>query len=186
MSSVSPHFPLLSQGTLPAADPTQSNFTAMMAAGQRFVYLTDNGNGAYTVKYFYTFRNRNDPTWLLDIQLNGQRIRGPEGNITEQYVVEVGEAPTDGYSSLAYQARTVDVGLNLTDRLVIAGVPAVFTIQARDRFGNLQGSDDAAQDNFVVRLDTDTFGCVYAWAGVNRELGGAVSFHGFLPDKPRD
>lgn len=141
---------------------TGAAWEPLYANEQSFVNVTDNGDGSYLVRYFYTFRARSDPVLLFDIRLNGQRIRGPDGHVHDQYPVAVLQAPTAGNQSFGYQARELDVGLGLSTLPVIAGVPAAFTIQAADRFANFQGTSNNAQgDPFLVAIEDPLGRCVY-------------------------
>ena len=98
-----------------------------------YANVTDHNNGEYLVTYFLVSRIREKPFYQIDVQLGKVSIPATEVE-GELFTLEVLQGETNATSSFALQASQAETGL----QYVIAGKVSVFTVQAADKFQNLQ------------------------------------------------
>ena len=121
-----------------------------------YANVTDSGDGEYRVQYYLVSRIREKPFYSIDIQLQKESIPSNEDDLTEPFVLEVLQGETSPTRSFALQSSQSETGLDY----VIAGKPSIFTVQAADRFSNLQalGGDPFQVTVTDVSLRTVTVG----------------------------
>lgn len=136
--------------------------------------ISDYGNGDYLVEYMMVHRSKTDPVPSFNafIYLNGLQIRGPDLTTTTPYTVNLTQGATNGTHSFAFENGFLQSGLGVR-RAVVAGQASLFTLQARDRFNNTQGTSN---DTFFIEINDGT-GCAYAFTKTlfNSELPNAVA-----------
>ncbi|QDZ21292.1 hypothetical protein A3770_05p38100 [Chloropicon primus] len=134
-----------------------------------YANVTDTGDGKYLVQYYLISRIREKPFYSIDVQLQKESIPSNEEDPTAPFVIEILQGETSAEKSFGLQSSQSETGLEY----VIAGKPSVFTVQAADRFANLQalGGDPFQVTVTDVSLRSLTAGV----GGVVSEGGDAES-----------
>ena len=99
-----------------------------------YANVTDSDDGQYLVQYYLVSRIREKPFYSIDIQLQKESIPSDEEDPTAPFVLEILQGETSPERSFGLQSSQSETGLEF----VVAGKPSVFTVQATDRFSNLQ------------------------------------------------
>lgn len=149
-------------------DPSIPQFDTLDGQGrlgfQSYSNITDHGDGSYTVWVYVTRRIREQPYYTLEVRV--KQVPVPAG----PWEVYIQQGITDAYESFAvYEQGVAPIGTYSTNGLevAIAGEAAIFSVQARDRFQNLQDVYATGQpgDPFFLTV-TDILGmCGYDLAG---------------------
>ena len=133
--------------------------------------ITDFGDGSYSVQVYVVKRIRSQPNYTLEVDINLDPVP------TCPCPIEVFPAPTSAAESFAiYEPGVAPVGTFSTNGLdyAVAGEAALFSIQARDRFQNLQD---------VYRLEQYTYpGDPFFLAVL--DLIGACGYDHAFPEEP--
>lgn len=110
-----------------------------------YANVTDTDDGQYLVQYYLISRIREKPFYSIDIQIQKESIPSEEEDPTDPSVLEVLQGVTSPTRSFALQSSQSETGLEF----VVAGKTSVFTVQAADRFSNLQA---LGGDPFLVTI----------------------------------
>jgi hypothetical protein len=120
-------------------DPSLPQFDTLDSQGRlnfrSYSNITDHEDGSYTVWVYVTKRIREQPTYSLEVRV--KQVPVPAG----PWEIIIRQGITDAYESFAvYEQGAAPIGTFSTNGLdlAIAGEAAIFSVQARDRFQNLQ------------------------------------------------